>query len=156
MVLKLFYTNSKGGFVSFNNNSINTTANWGIVLNAQKLSSIGTNNTFTNIKGILVEGDFNSSTPQTWKNLNVPYMVNHELDIDGNLTIEQGTTFRFDANGWLAIGYYSSTTFIADGGSAATPNNIHIKCYVSYGRSLEMHCLLWFNSEQFKNEFLYC
>jgi hypothetical protein len=116
-----YYSNSKGGFVSFANNTINTTAKYGIYIHAQKLSTIGTGNTFTNIKGIYIDGDFNSNTAQTWKNFNVPYIVDHELDIDGNLTIEAGTTFKFEANGWLAIGYYATTTFIADGGSNTTP-----------------------------------
>jgi hypothetical protein len=49
----------------------------------------------------------------------VPYVVSSELDIDGSLTIEAGTTFRFDANGWLAIGYYATTTFIASGTATA-------------------------------------
>jgi hypothetical protein len=31
---------------------------------------------------------------QTWKNLNVPYIIDNEVDIDGNLTIEPGTQFR--------------------------------------------------------------
>jgi hypothetical protein len=115
------YTNSKGGFVAFDNNTINTTSKYGIVMNAQKISSIGTGNTFTNIKGISITGDFNSSTPQTWKNFNVPYVISTEVDIDGNLTIAPGTTFKFDTNGWIEIGYYSTTTFIADGGSATTP-----------------------------------
>jgi hypothetical protein len=119
--IKTSYSNNKGGFVSFANNTINTTANFGIVINGQKLSTIGTGNTFTNIIGILVEGDFRSTTAQTWRNLSVPYIINGEVDIDGSLTIEAGTTFKFGANGWLAIGYYASTTFVADGVSSATP-----------------------------------
>lgn len=115
------YSNSNGGFVAFDNNTINTTAKYGIVMNAQKISTIGTGNTFTNIKGISITGDYNSSTPQTWKNFNVPYVISSEVDIDGNLTIAPGTTFKFDTNGWIEIGYYSTTTFIADGGSATTP-----------------------------------
>lgn len=115
------YSNSKGGFVTFNNNTINTTAKYGIVMNAQKISSIGTGNTFTDIKGIQITGDFNSSTPQTWQHFSAPYIVSDELDIDGSLTIAPGTTFRFDTNGWMEIGYYTTTTFIADGGAATTP-----------------------------------
>jgi hypothetical protein len=119
--IKTYYSNSKGGFVTFANNTINTTSNYGIAINAQKVSTIGTGNTFTNIKGVLIEGDFNSTTAQTWRNLNVPYFVDGELDIDGTLTIEAGTTFKFGASGWMAIGYYASTTFIADGGGSTTP-----------------------------------
>lgn len=117
--IKTYYSNSKGGFVTFTNNTISSSANYGIVLNAQKLSFIGTGNTFTNVIGVLIEGDFNSNTAQTWRKLSVPYIVDQELDIDGNLTIEAGTTFKFTSNGWMSVGYYASTTFIADGTASA-------------------------------------
>jgi hypothetical protein len=115
------YGNNKGGFISFANNIINTTAKYGLVIDAHKLGTIGTGNTFTNILGISLIGSYNSTTAQTWKNLNAPYIVSQELDIDGNLTIEAGTRFRFDGPGWLAIGYSNATTFVADGGTSATP-----------------------------------
>jgi hypothetical protein len=112
------YTNSLGGFSSFANNTINTTSKYGLVINAQKLGTVGTGNTFTNVFGVLIGGDYKSTSSQTWKNLNVPYVIENEVDIDGNLTIEPGTTFKFEAAGWLAIGYYDATSFIADGTSA--------------------------------------
>lgn len=115
------YGDNKGGFVAFENNTINTTAKYGIVMNAQKISTIGNGNTFTSVKGISITGDYNSSTPQTWKNLNVPYFISTEVDIDGSLTVAPGTIFKFDSNGWIEIGYYTNTTFIADGGSSTTP-----------------------------------
>ena len=113
------YTNSKGGFVTFTNNTINTTTKYGITIHSQKLSTLGTGNTFTNIKGIYVGGDYNSNTAQTWRNLNVPYIVDQRISIDGNLTIEPGTVFKFEVGGYLRIGYYASTTFVADGTSSA-------------------------------------
>lgn len=115
------YINNKGGFVSFSNNTINTTAKYGVEIASQKASTIGTGNIFTNIVGVALFGDFRSTEAQTWRNLSVPYIVNAELDIDGTLTIEPGTTFKLGTGGWLAIGYYDATTFVADGGSAATP-----------------------------------
>lgn len=114
------YSNSKGGFVSFANNTVSTTAKYGLVIDAHKAGTIGTGNTFTNVFGISLKGDYKSTETQTWKNLNVPYVISSEMDIDGNLTIEPGTKFKFDVNGWLSIGYYAATTFIADG-LAATP-----------------------------------
>jgi hypothetical protein len=113
------YTNSLGGFSTFNNNNINTTSQYGLVIDAQKLGTVGTGNTFTNCFGILINGDFKSTSSQTWKNLTIPYIIEGEVDIDGNLTIEPGTQFRFEAAGWFAIGYYAATTFIADGTSAS-------------------------------------
>lgn len=115
------YQNSKGGFVSFANNTISTTSKYGLTIDAHKAGTIGAGNTFTNAKGVLISGDYRSSTSQTWRKLSVPYIIASEVDIDGELTIEAGATFKFESTGWLAIGYYESTTFIADGGSAATP-----------------------------------
>jgi hypothetical protein len=114
------YVSNKGGFVSFDNNTINTTSKYGIVISAQTLSTIGTGNTFTNAKGIFITGNYNNNTAKIWKNLNIPYIIDHELMVDGNLTIEPGTTFKFEVNGHITMGYYSSTTFIADG-TAALP-----------------------------------
>ena len=111
------YTNNYGGFSSFNNNTINATAKYGMVLNAQKIGSVGTANVLTNVPGVLITGDFRSTTAQTWKNLNTPYIISNEVDIDGTLTIEPGTSFKFDAAGWIGIGYYAATTFTADGTS---------------------------------------
>jgi hypothetical protein len=112
------YTNNLGGFSTFTNNTINATAKYGIVINAQKAGTIGSGNVLTNVPGVSITGDFRSTTAQTWKNLNVPYVISSEVDIDGTLTIEPGTSFKFDAAGWLAIGYYAATTFIADGTSS--------------------------------------
>jgi hypothetical protein len=112
------YSNSLGGFSTFNNNNINTTVKYGMVINAQKLGAVGTGNSFTNCFGILIYGDFKSTSAQTWKNLNIPYVIESEVDIDGNLTIEPGSQFMFGVTGWLALGYYAATTFIADGTSA--------------------------------------
>jgi hypothetical protein len=112
------YTNNYGGFSSFANNTLSATAKNAIVLNAQKIGTIGSGNVFTNVPGVLVTGDFRSTTAQTWKNLGIPYIITNEVDIDGTLTIEPGTIFKFDAAGWLAIGYYTATTFIADGTSS--------------------------------------
>jgi|WetSurMetagenome_2_1015567.scaffolds.fasta_scaffold03948_3 hypothetical protein len=114
------YTNSLGGFSTFTNNTINTTAKYGLVINLQKLGTVGTGNVFTNVFGVLIEGSYNSTSAQTWKNLGVPYIVTNELDIDGNLTIEAGTTFKFESTGWMGIGYNAATTFIADG-TVASP-----------------------------------
>lgn len=114
-------TTGKGGFVAFSNNILSNITNNAIIINAQKLSSIDGTNTFTNTKGILIEGHFRSATAQTWKKLTVPYIVNSELDIDGTLTIEPGTTFNFGAAGAIEVGYYQTSNFTADGGSIATP-----------------------------------
>ncbi len=112
-----YYTNNYGGFSAFTNNTINATAKYGMHMHAMKLGTIGTNNVFTNVPGVSVTGDFKSSTATTWRNLTVPYIIDSEVDIDGDLTIEPGTTFKFESNGWLAVGYFNSTTFTADGTS---------------------------------------
>jgi hypothetical protein len=115
------FVNNKGGFVTFANNTLTNTVKYGIVLNAQKVGLIGTGNTFTNTIGLLITGDYNNNVPTTWRKLNTPYIVDSELDIDGNLTIEAGTTFKCTSGAWIVVGYYASTTFIADGTSGTTP-----------------------------------
>jgi hypothetical protein len=110
-----YFTNNYGGFSTFTNNTISATAKYGMYMHAQKLGTIGTGNVLTNVPGIFITGDYKSTSAQTWRNLLVPYIVDSEMDIDGNLTIEPGTTFKFEASGWLAIGYYTATTFTADG-----------------------------------------
>ena len=111
-----YYSNNYGGFSTFTNNTINATAKYAIHIHAQKLGSIGTSNVFTNVPGVFVTGDFKSTTATTWRNLNVPYVIDSEVDIDGTLTIEPGTTFKFESNGWFAVGYY-------------TCNNIYCRWY---------------------------
>ncbi len=113
--IKTTYSNSKGGFVSFENNAVTASAKYGLVISAQKVGAIGAGNTFATSWGVSIFGDYNNATAQTWRKLDVPYIISDEVDIDGSLTIEAGTTFKFDANGWLAIGYYSATTFAAEG-----------------------------------------
>ena len=46
------YSDGKGGFVAYDNNTINKTVKYGIQMNAQKISKIGTGNVFTETKGI--------------------------------------------------------------------------------------------------------
>ncbi len=113
------YSDGKGGFVSYDNNTINKTAKYGIQMNAQKISKIGTGNVFTETKGIHIIGDYRGTTAETWKNLGTPYIITDEVDIDGSLTIAAGTIFKFEANGSLEMGYYASTTFVAEGTATA-------------------------------------
>jgi hypothetical protein len=114
-----YYANNYGGFSTFTNNTISSTAKYGIYIHAQKVGAIGTGNVITNTPGVLINGDFKSSTATTWRNLGVPYIVDSEMDIDGTLTIEPGTAFKFESAGWMAIGYYNATTFTAEGTAQA-------------------------------------
>jgi hypothetical protein len=114
------YSNNKGGFIAYANNAISNTVKYAISIHAQKLSTIGAGNTFFSTKGVFIFGDYNSNTPQTWRNLSAPYIVDSEVTVDGNLTIEAGTTFKFESAGSIYVGYYTSTTLTADG-TAALP-----------------------------------
>lgn len=114
-----YYSNNKGGFVAYENNTISNTAKYGIEMNAQLIHTLTAGNTFTNTKGIHITGDYSSAEAKTWKNLSAPYIVTDELDIDGALTIAAGTVFKFDTNGWIEIGYTSATTFMAEGTATA-------------------------------------
>ncbi|HEX2919618.1 MAG TPA: hypothetical protein VHO50_00485 [Bacteroidales bacterium] len=124
------YSDMKGGFVDYSNNTINKTAKYALELNAMKISKLGAGNVFTDTKGIHIIGDFRSSNAETWLNHNVPYIVTDELGIDGSLTLAAGSVFKFSSGGSLSVGYYDQTVLTAIGtatapitftSSAATP-----------------------------------
>ncbi len=112
---------TEGGFKAFTNNTIRNYAQYAIEISANKVSVIDTTNRFDGEGGILLLNKYSSSTPQTWKNLDVPYIVEGSLNIEGTLTVEPGTIFKFAANGEMVFGYSENTTFIADGKSTDTP-----------------------------------
>ncbi len=115
------YSDNQGGFVSFKHDTISDCSKYAIEMDANKISCIDTSSAFINAAGILITGDYESNTPQTWNNLDLPYIIDHELYVDGTLTMQAGTTFKFEANSSLVFGYSSSTTLVADGGSSLTP-----------------------------------
>ncbi|HEX2970333.1 MAG TPA: hypothetical protein VHO46_14640 [Bacteroidales bacterium] len=113
------YSDNKGGFVTYDNNTINKTAKYAIQLHANKISKIGTGNVFTETQGIHITGDFKSTEAETWKNPGVPYIITEELDVDGSLTLTAGSVFKFGADASMEMGYSQSTSFVAEGTATA-------------------------------------
>jgi hypothetical protein len=109
------YDNGKGGFVTFSNNKLEDISGYAIEMDANKLHTIEKNNEFTNTHPILITGFFNSTTARKWNKLQIPYVIDHELSIDGDLTLEAGTTFKFNASGLMSFGYNKSTKLTAIG-----------------------------------------
>jgi hypothetical protein len=121
-------------FVEMNNNTISDCGTHAIRISAPQLHTIGTNNILTCASGYGVNtwGASDVTGTKTWKKLTVPYYIDGEVDVDGNLTIEPGTTFKFNGDGSLEFGYYATTTLTANGtainpiiftSSAATPSS---------------------------------
>ncbi|OFY36743.1 MAG: hypothetical protein A2275_11320 [Bacteroidetes bacterium RIFOXYA12_FULL_35_11] len=105
-------------FMSFNNNSISNCGTHAIEIYTHSIQNIGTGNTITCSSGYGIavkDGSYNSTTSNTWKKQTVPYFINSTITIDGNLTIEAGSTFKFAAGTAMEIGYTSNTYFSAIG-----------------------------------------
>jgi len=109
------YADGKGGFVSFKNNTFADIAGVDVEINVNKISAIAKENAFT--KAVSISGYYESTAPRTWRKLNVPYVVNEQITIDGDLTIEAGTVFRFGAMGYMTMGMDKSTKLTAVGTS---------------------------------------
>jgi hypothetical protein len=108
---------NKGGFTSFDWNTFTEIGKHDLRISPNMVHVIGVNNNFS--KSVQVEEQFSSSTPRVWKKINVPYVLPDGLTVDGDLTIEAGNVFRFGANAYLYVGYYSESRFVAHG----TPEN---------------------------------
>lgn len=109
------------GFVSFNNNTISNCGTHAIIIKANAIHSLGSNNSISCNPGygIKVEGgSFYQNTATTWKKMSVPYYITGTVDIDGQLTIEPGTVIKFETNSVFKIGFSQSTTFTANGTDA--------------------------------------
>jgi hypothetical protein len=107
------------GFQTFTNNTITNTASHSIYLASLHVPEIGTVNTLTATgKGILVRGNADYTTGAvTWKKQTVDYYIENHVALSGNITIEAGTTIRFNVGGYMDIGNYNqnSTTLTAIG-----------------------------------------
>ncbi len=106
-------------FVTFTNNTIKDVDNHALVLTANAIPSIGTNNTFTTPDGygIEVQGGHFKSGNQSWKKQTCDYYVSYEVQIDGTstVTIEPGTVIKFNSGINMNVGYASNGTLVAEG-----------------------------------------
>lgn len=113
--------NNDSFFGEMNNNTISDCGGHALRIYAGKLHTIGTGNTFTtaNGYGIVVSGS-SVTGAVSWKKQTAAYYIEGEVDVDNStLTIEAGTTLKFDVNGEIWVGYYNTATFLANGTSTS-------------------------------------
>jgi parallel beta-helix repeat protein len=106
------------GFGSFLGNTIETTADHAIEISCEDVHTLGVNNAITcnDGYGIMVTyGDMDDNTAVTWNRQTVPYYIEHGIFIDKSLTINAGTTLKFNADAWLSFGGYDNATLTAIG-----------------------------------------
>jgi hypothetical protein len=107
------------GFKAFNNNSISS-VNHVIKISTLHVPDLGTSNTLTAAtgKGILVSTNANYTNAVTWKKQTADfYITGGAIGLDGTITFEAGTTFKFDGDTYFYFGYYANTTLTAVGTS---------------------------------------
>lgn len=108
-------------FVAMSNNTFENNTLHAMELSATAINTIGTGNTFTCASGYGIDvNDGGISTPITWKKQTVPYYINVGIDINANLTIQEGTIMKFGSNGTIDVGYINNAVLTAVG-SAANP-----------------------------------
>jgi len=113
---------ANAGFQSFTGNTIFSCANHLISISTKHLPDLGTPNTFTaeTGKGIQVSGDVQYANDVIWKKQTADfYITGGENDIDGNITIEAGSTFMFVNDSYFYFGYYANTKISAVGTSTS-------------------------------------
>ncbi len=117
------FVDDGGYFDDFTNNTITTSGEYPVGIEADKARTLGTGNVLTgNTKdGILVEGG-NIARTGTWLNHAVPYVVSGDAyvsDATNNpvLTIAPGTTVKVTPHSEFYVGYGAPGGLIADGTS---------------------------------------
>ncbi|MBN2464108.1 hypothetical protein JXD38_00590 [candidate division WOR-3 bacterium] len=110
-----------GYFDDFSNNTITTSGEYPVRIEADKVRTLGTGNVLTGnaTDGILVHGG-NVATTGTWLNHGVPYVAEGDVyvsDATNNpvLTIAAGTTVEMKPNTEFYVGYSSPGGLIAEG-----------------------------------------
>jgi len=115
------YCESDGYFDSFTNNTITTSGEYPVRVNAEKARTLGAGNVLTGntTDGVRVHGG-NIATTGTWLNHGVPYVADADVyvsDAINNpvLTIAAGTTIKMDRDLEFYIGNSAPGGLIADG-----------------------------------------
>jgi len=115
------YAVSNGYFDDFSNNTIMTSGEYPVGIEADKVRTLGTGNVLTgNTKdGILVDGE-NVATTGTWLNHGVPYVIADDVNIadataNPVITIAAGTTVKMTPHTEFYVGYSNPGGLIADG-----------------------------------------
>ncbi|SDB90612.1 hypothetical protein [Williamwhitmania taraxaci] len=90
-----------------------------IITNSNSVHFIDPNNKLTSTtKGVEIVNNY-SLASATWKKLSVPYFVNDYVRVNGSLTMEAGSVYKFSSSGAIEFGGNNNTTVIAEG----TPTN---------------------------------
>jgi parallel beta-helix repeat protein len=134
------------GFVSFNKNTISNPGTHAVVLKANTVQTLGTENTITCSTGYGIKidgGNFSQNTATIWKKMSVPYYCAGIIGIDGQLTIEPGTILKFETNSIFKIGFLQNTTFTANG----TASNRITFTSSSAAKTTGTWKGLWFNNQ---------
>ncbi len=140
-----------GYFDDFSNNTITTSGEYSVRMEADKARTLGGGNVLTgNTKdGVQVAGG-PVSTTGTWLNHGVPYVISSDVNIgDDNtspvITIAPGTTVKLQSNTELYCGYTGSGGLVADGtsgritftSSVPTPSRGDWYSIGFYGRTID-------------------
>ena len=107
----------EGEFNGFWNNSISSCGSHPILIEANAVTTIDTGNVFNHSDGqwIKVTNNFDLTDDGTWKNLGIPYYIEHVLNIDADLVIEDSVTICFAPEAGLEIGYNNYASLKAIG-----------------------------------------
>jgi len=115
------YCESDGYFDSFTNNTITTSGEYPVRVDADKARTLGSGNVLTgNTKdGVMVKGG-NVATTGTWLNHGVPYVADSDVYVSDEtnnpvLTIAPGTTIKMTPQTEFYVGYSYPGGLIADG-----------------------------------------
>jgi parallel beta-helix repeat protein len=113
--------NSDAWFGSFTGNTLKDIQLYPIGIHGNYVHTIGTGNTITTSKGILVYGDYFIQASATWLNLGCPYILYGELYIQSPtgavLTIQPGVEIQLSDDNGIYIGYDGFGTLVAEGTS---------------------------------------
>jgi parallel beta-helix repeat protein len=108
-------------FGAFSNNTLKDNATYPIDIYGNYVHTIGTGNTITTNKGVLVEGDDFEQASATWLDLGCPYIIASDIyiqSVTGSiLTIQPGVEIQLTENTGIYIAWDGDMygTLIADG-----------------------------------------
>lgn len=108
------YTGETATLTNFSSNTFSNNATYGVDISANQVSSMdaatnyNSNNgeAYIRVRNVVVSGT------HTWKKTSTPYLIDGVSEIDGALTIEQGTEFQFQTASGINVNSSGSITAI--------------------------------------------
>lgn len=96
-------------FTECSNNVFEDNVSYPLEIHANYAHTIGKENVFSEVTGILVNGGKIIQSEATWLKHQVPYVVEGNMDLGSStgakLIIEPGATVSFSSGSWLRVGY---------------------------------------------------